>query len=102
MPYKNKEDKNEAVRRYRAKKKEEQEAGELMQKKITEILTEHFRFETIPFRDLVENFQTDYVLTPEGVYSKEAGQIIDDMEIFFGLNMIVAVETLVMTIPEEG
>ena len=105
MPYKNKEKRTEAVRRYRARKKEEQEraeAGHLIQKKLTEILTEHLNFHTVPFRDLVEIFQTDYVLTPDGVYSKEHQHIIDDIEIFYGLNMIVAVETPVMTVPEEG
>ena len=104
MPYKNKEDRNKAVRRYRAKKKEEErgETGDLVQKKLTEILTEGFNFKTIPFRDLVEIFQTDYVLTPDGVYSKKHEKIIDDMEIFFGLNMLVAVETPVMTSTKEG
>jgi len=33
-------------------------------------LMENFRFDTIPLRDLVEIIQTDYVLTPDGVYSK--------------------------------
>ena len=31
---------------------------------------ENFWFATIPHRDLVEIIQTDYVLTPDGVYSK--------------------------------
>ena len=104
MPYKNKEDRTEAVRRHRAKKKEEEEqieAGELLQKTIGEILTERFKFNTIPFRDLVEIFQTDYVLTKDGVFSRKEGKITSDVEIFYGLNMMVAVETVHMTIPKS-
>ena len=103
MPYKDKKDRTEAVRRYRGKKKEKEEAIEankLFQETLTKILTEHLGFNTIPFRDLVEIMQTDYVLKKDGVFSRKAGRIIDDIEIFFGLNMMIAVETLHMTMPQ--
>lgn len=74
MPYNNKEAQNEAVRRYRARKREERkqiEAGErLLKFSISQILMENFRSDTIPLRNLVEIIQTDYVLKPDGVYSK--------------------------------
>ena len=103
MPYKNKEERTEAVRRHRAKKKEEEEQvreAELVQKKLSDILRENFRFNTMPFGCFVEIAQEDYVVEGEKVRDRKTGKVIDDIEILYGLNMMVAIETPHMTVPE--
>jgi hypothetical protein len=103
MPYKNKEDRTEAVRRHRAKKKEEEEQikiAELVQKKLSDILKEDFGFNTMPYSCFVEIAQEDYVVEGEKVRNRRTGKILDDIEILYGLNMMIAVETPHMTIPK--
>jgi hypothetical protein len=59
------------IRGYEGPTRKRIDAGErLLKFSISQILMENFRFDTIPLRDLVEIIQTDYVLTPDGVYSK--------------------------------
>jgi len=102
MPYKNKEDRTKAVKRHREKKKKEQEeieAGEEFQKKLTDILKD-LGFKTIPYRDLVEILQEDCIVEEDGVRNRKTGKLENEPEIFFGLNLMIAVETLHMTVPK--
>jgi hypothetical protein len=105
MPYKNKEDRTEAVRRHRAKKKMEKEQiqrGEEMQRTLSETLRKNFGFHSMPYPYFVEIAQNDYIVEGENVRCKETGKIADDIEVLFGLNMMIAIETPSMAVPEEG
>ena len=96
MPYKNKEDRTEAVRRHRQRKKEEEEkilAGEQMQKKLSEFLTE-LGFSSIPYRDFVEITQQDCIIDKDGIRSRRTGQLECEPEVFYGLNMLIVVDTV--------
>jgi len=101
MPYKKKEDRNEAVRRCRAKKKEEQkriEEGEQFQNILCEYLTE-LDFETMPYRSFVSMVQTKYRLEGDNIIDNEDGEVVGDIVGLFGLNMLVFVETPHLVVP---
>ena len=94
MPYKKKEDRTEAVRRHRAKKKEQIQAGERLQKTISQFLTENLGFNTIPYKDFVEIIQEDCIVEKHGVRSRRTGQLEWEPEVFYGLNMLIVVDTV--------
>ena len=103
MPYKDKEDRTEAVRRYRAKEKGRKERikeNELLQKKLSDILRESLQFNSMPFASFVEIAQEEYVVEGDKVRDIKTGKTVDDIEILYGLNMMVVIETLRMTVPE--
>ena len=98
MPYKNKEDRNEAMKCYRERKKEEQEQvdkGERLQSNIAEALS-NLGFVSMPYRCLVECIQEDDVLVKDGVMNKKTGKLVDNIEVFFGLNMPILFETPIL------
>jgi len=98
MPYKNKEDRNEAMRRHRQRKKEEQERveeAERWQISLGEVLSK-LGFVPMSYRTLVECIYEDHILVKDGVMSKDTGKLIDKIDVFFGLNMMVLVETPVL------
>ena len=43
--------------------------------------------------------QQNYVVEEGGVRNRETGKLMDDIEVFFGLNMMIAVTTLHLTVP---
>ena len=95
-PYKNKEDTAGAVRRYRQRKKEEKEqieAGEELQKTLGEFL-EELGFKIIPYRDFVEITQQDCIVEKDGIRSRRTGKLEAEPEVFFGLNMLIVVDTV--------
>lgn len=94
MPYKDKRDRAEAVRRHR-------ERMSLLKKNakwIGDLLTEHFEFEEIPFSFLVEKNQKECVLRDGGVYDKNTGKDLGFIQVFIGPNMVVLVETTNVTV----
>ncbi len=96
MPYKNKKDKTEAVRRHRARKEAERkqvEESEKMQKQIGKFLTEDFGFGTLSLGALVQTMQHDFKLEKDKVRDRKTGEVVDNIEVFFGLNMMVVIET---------
>jgi hypothetical protein len=103
MPYKRKKDRTEAVRRHRAKKKEKEErirTAELVQEKLSDILQDHFDFKTMPLACFVEIDQENYVVEGDEVKDKKTGKIVDEVEVLYGLNMMVAIDTPHMIVPE--
>ena len=93
MPYKHKEDRNEAMRRYRERQKEERvEAGERHQQNICRIL-EDLGFLRPSFSDLVRLCQEDFVIDGENVRFKETGKLVDKPDVFLGLNVLILVDT---------
>jgi hypothetical protein len=107
MPYKNKEDRTEAVRRHRAKKKEEEEQierGEQLQKTLSSVLKENFGFHSMPYGCFVEIAQDDYEIVTRGetIRDKRTGKICDNIEVLYGLNMMIVIETPRWDVPREG
>ncbi|MFC2063195.1 hypothetical protein ACFLS8_04565 [Chloroflexota bacterium] len=93
MPYKNKEDRTDAVRRYRNKEK----ITESNQKWIGNFLTEHCHFETMPFSYLVEKIQEECVLEDGSIRLRSSGELMERTDVHVGLNMVVLVETVHVT-----
>ena len=93
MPYKNKEDRTGAVRRYRDKQRERKE----MAKKAQEIdaslgnVLRMIGFEDIPFGEFVEICR-DIEKDDKGVwYDRSRGKVIyPPKKVFFGLNTLIA------------
>ena len=98
MPYKKREDRTEAVRRHRQRKKE----GQKMQSTLSETLRKNFGFHSMPYPYFVEIAQNDYIVEGETVRDRRTGKILDDIEVLFGLNMMIAIETPSMAVPKEG
>ena len=98
MPYKNKEDRTEAVRRHRQRKKE----GQKMQSTLSETLRKNFGFHSMPYAYFVRIAQEDCRVEGEDVIDKGTGEKHGKIEVLFGLNMIIAIETPRMFAPEEG
>ncbi len=79
MPYKNKEDRAEAVRRYRARMKERQaqlQAAKEILDDIRQFLTERFGFDSIPFEEFIEICQEDLAIEEEGIRIKPTGGLV--------------------------
>ncbi len=94
MPYKNKEDRAEAVRRYRKRI----DTAKENQKWIGSFLTEHCGFDTMPFWFIVKKIQDDCILEEDRVRSRSTGKLMDDFEVYVGLNTVVLVETTHVTV----
>ena len=95
MPYKNKKDRTEAVRRHRAKKKREEDSIEeydAVEKTICDMLVEHMGFQSWSFSRFVENVQEDFVVKEEGVWSKKLNAFIEEPRLLDGFNTIVLVD----------
>jgi len=95
MPYKNKEDRTEAVRRHRAKKKEEEELIEeleVAEKTICDMLVEHLGFESWSFSEFVRDMQEDFIVKAGGVWSKRLDAFIDEPRVLNGFNTIVLID----------
>ena len=96
MPYKNKEDKTEAVRRHRAKKEVERKImGEVMkhQKNIGQFLTGLGFERSLDFRGMVELMQEDCILEEGWIRSRRTGERLTEPEVYWGFNMLIVVET---------
>ena len=95
MPYKNKEDRNEAVRRHRAKKKKEEERIkelEVAEKTICDMLVEHMGFVPCSFSDFIWDVQEDLVVKEEGVWSKKLNAFISEPRVLNGFNTVVLID----------
>ena len=93
MPYKDKQDRTEAVRRYRERKV----IAEENQKWIGQFLTEHCNFETMPFSYLVKMIQEDCVIEGNNIRLRSTRELMDEPEVYVGLNMMVLVDTVHVT-----
>lgn len=93
MPYKDKEDRTEAVRRHRERQKDRQLIAARMAKidASLEGLLKLIGFQEIPFEELVE-FCREIEKHDEGVwYDRRIGKIIYPPDrVFFGLNTMIA------------
>ena len=100
MPYKNKEDRNEAVRRCRERKKEAEERYDKLKRvhqDVRDLLKEHFGFQSCTLGELVRDVLEDLVYEDGLIRSKSSGKNLnEEAEVLFGLNTMVVVDTVHM------
>ena len=81
MPYKHPEDRAEAVRRHRVKKREQKEQRDTLNwilGELREFLTDELGYKPIPFWEFVAICQEDLKVTEEGVLNVETGKMTQD------------------------
>lgn len=93
MPYKNKEDRTEAVRRHRENKRIDEEN----KKWVGDFLTEICNFKTKSFRDLVEVIQEEFIVEEDGIRLRSTGELVSEPDVYSGLNMCIIVDTIHVT-----
>ena len=97
MPYKNKEDRTEAVRRHRRRKREKKAMSERSAKVDASLggLLRLIGFEEVEFEDWVEVIR-EFEKDDEGVWhDRKRGKIVyPPRQVFFGLNTVICGEHL--------
>ena len=99
MPYKNKEDRTEAVRRHREKKKQMEESIKVLREVTNELgpFLGSLGFKSMGLNDFVKLCKNDLTIQEGGVYAEGLGKILDaedEPRVYYAGDTVIILPTL--------
>lgn len=99
MPYKNREDRTEAVRRHREKKKQMEEGKRAFNEVMDELgpFLGSMGFKCMGFNEFIKICQNDLTIREDGVYAEGIGRILDaeyEPRVFYAGDTVIILPTL--------